>query len=183
MKKSISYLSLICMVLFVFSSCQMMEETPITEPDITSNDYKVTEENVDEWLEKMGKLNQDIKVETATLEEINAVMVASGFEPYTVEDVKNAQQSRAIWSCNTWRSQGDWNSNGVLSVTDLVLARNYLCSIAGCNGNLITRTGVYYKARNFGRLSYLRSGIGLNVLNNQDINDGRDFILGLITCF
>ncbi|MEO1517329.1 MAG: hypothetical protein AAFV95_20045 [Bacteroidota bacterium] len=161
---------------FLFTACN--KETEVA-PKVT----EITEDNFLEVMRQSVDQSQELTVEYATLEEINAEMVANGLEPFTQEDAERAAQLRTTYPCSDWITSGDWNNSNTLSTFDLVLATQYLCnSSAGCSGTVSTN-GLSGAPLNFGFLSFLKDGTELFALNANDTEAGRDFILGRIICF
>jgi len=110
------------------------------------------------------------------------MMIENGLEPFKESELDQAIQLRSNYSCNTYRSLGDFNNNGTLSVTDIISAYNYLCnSAAGCYNHLITN-GHPSEVIFFGMLSYLLNGSEFLILNSRDLVIANDVILGLIAC-
>ncbi len=170
-----------------FSSCTKNSDA-ILDTAINSNkeiqDDEVTEQNFELWMQQqMAKVEGELTVEQASLEEINAEMIANGLEPFTEEEVIEAQ-SRAIWDCGSWVFLGDWNNSGTLTTFDLVLAQQYLCNNAagGCGGTIDTSTFPFNDPKAFGYLSFLEDGTDILLLNRDDIDAGRGRILGIIAC-
>ncbi|MEM1319560.1 MAG: hypothetical protein AAGG75_04850 [Bacteroidota bacterium] len=152
------------------------------------NDVKsvvTADDNFELWLEQqVANTDKELTVEHATLEEINEEMVANGLEPFDQADVERAVQARSTWDCGSWIFLGDWNDDGNLSTLDLIKAQQYLCSSsAGCAGSVDTSTFPFNNERFFGYLTFLEDGTDILLLNRDDIDAGRDFILGLIVCF
>lgn len=133
---------------------------------------------------------QEVYVEHATLEEINTFMRDHGMEEFTEEDVQRSQKllrTRTIWPCTTWVEFGDWNHSGTLNTLDLYQCRLYMCNRPEglCSGpyNLLT---IYpdppLEASNFAFLSDFAGWGNSTTLDEDDIDAGRDLILGIITC-
>jgi hypothetical protein len=182
-KKGIHLLIFATLSLLLFDSC--------------SDDYAGVKSQVkldlDEYIQqKLAEIkasNKKTVVEHATLEEINAVMKAHGMPEFTQEDIENAKKSlqvRTTWDCDIWLEFGDYNDNDSFNTIDLVLAQDFICDYPsnGCSGTIqmITCYICDVEHTNFAYLSYFRNGSGENQLNEDDLDAGRDFILGIVAC-
>ena len=187
MKNSLKLLfSSMVLITLMLSSCRKDTTEMVNVPEKVSTENIVaaleTEADIVEWINNFEPTATP-KVEHASLEEINALMLENGLSPFSERDVEEAKAfvSRTTWSCSLWTTLGDWNDSGTVTAYDMVLARKYLCSTVGCGGELDT-FGHPLNVRFFGFLSFLEDGSESGVLNNNDAMAAAYFILGITAC-
>lgn len=160
-------------------------------------------ESIEVWQEAKSRALEEagieITVEHATLEELNKVMVENGLEPFTQSDIDRASSRSKLtcgpYPCSTWNQNGDWNDDLVLSTLDMVKATQYVCNYGVPCAYLGGYVDTYYQidqdpdneehweALEFSTLSHWNCVDGLDyIINQDDLDAGRDFILLKITC-
>jgi len=168
----------------LFSACTKNEELVPTEK--TTEKTELTPDNIEQWVaENSDEAAKEVQVEYITLQELNAELVANGLEPVSQKNVEEAKANyRTLWQCWVWLYLADWNNSGTISVSDIVLAQQFLCTNVGCDGSYNTNNGPNNSEEQFfGYLSYLADGTGVSVLDRDgDIQAAVDYILGLIIC-
>ncbi|MEM9920970.1 MAG: hypothetical protein AAF990_22915 [Bacteroidota bacterium] len=145
---------------------------------------EITEESLYDLTAQLSNTEREYTIEHATLDEVNKAMIENGLEPFSETDVEQARatQQRVLVDCNTWIGFGDWNQDGRLNISDIVLAQQYICREVGCSNTVDTSTLPFDAPRFFGYISFLFDSNGTLELNATDINIASDFILGTIPC-
>lgn len=124
----------LCLFVSILSSCQQEDVIPVVEDSVTMTDVESMHQA---YITKHG---QDATIEYTSLEEMNEVFVANGFEAVTLEELGITQEEydfgqERINSGNVadlrcdepvYQFLGDMNDNGTLSAADIVLARKVL---------------------------------------------------------
>ncbi len=202
--RNVIYASLVVLICGFVVSCDKDADAVTVDSQfrfkstVHRSDFETMEEYLEHRNAEIEKAGVTYTVEHATLDEINAVMIENGLEPFTEEDVTRAHKRGGgcgPYPCSTWINHGDWaTQDGVLSTYDLVKASKYVCNNA--DNGLCPAYGGYidnitYKyinglvsgdALDFAQLSYFWCEGGSDILDNDDMLAARDFILLKITC-
>ena len=196
-----AFLLIFAVAMATFSACTKDEAISKNESKVQfkstvfRGDYETMEEYLKARNAEIEEAGVTYTVQHATLDEVNAVMIEHGLEPFTQEDITRANKRGGgcgPYTCNTWINHGDWSGDFTLSTLDLVQAQNYVCTWVGTcpyyggsipdiiteyfNGNVIG------EAVNFAQLSFFWCEGGDDVLDYDDVLAGRDYILLKITC-
>lgn len=125
-----------------------------------------------------------VRVEYATLEEINQAMIEAGLEPLK-KSYARSTCSRVV-DCYIWDQWGDWNGDGVLSTADIDSANSYICNYNGgpCSQDINIWVGSHpYAVYEFAGLTNLCvAGNELDILNQADCYAAQEYILYNVTC-
>ncbi|MCB0668707.1 MAG: hypothetical protein KDC80_22940, partial [Saprospiraceae bacterium] len=124
---------IVVLILGMFMASCDKESTAVHKDDIAKASYENTVfrsdySSMEEYLEhrnaEIEKSGIDFRVEPTTVEELNAIMIENGLEPFTEEEVTRAHKRGGgcgPYPCSTWVNHGDWaTQDGVLSTYDLV---------------------------------------------------------------
>lgn len=189
--------------LATFSACTKDDSIANNESQVSfkSTVFRADYETMEEYLKareaEIEAAGVTYTVEHATLEEVNAVMIEHGLDPFTEEDITRANKRGGgcgPYSCNTWINHGDWSGDFVLSTLDLVQAQSYVCGYPGSGGcpyyggyidDVFTKYfngDIIGEALNFAQLSFFWCEGGDDILDYDDVLAGRDYILLKITC-
>ncbi|MCB0686331.1 MAG: hypothetical protein KDC53_07395 [Saprospiraceae bacterium] len=197
---------IVVLILGMFMASCDKESTAVHKDDIAKASYENTVfrsdySSMEEYLEhrnaEIEKSGIDFRVEPTTVEELNAIMIENGLEPFTEEEVTRAHKRGGgcgPYPCSTWVNHGDWaTQDGVLSTYDLVKANKYVCDYypytCPADGGYIDN--IVYKyingqvsgdALDFAQLSYFWCEGGDDVLDNDDMLAARAYILGQVIC-
>ncbi len=168
-----------------FSACTKNSEellAPASDSK-TIADEVPTEQNFEQWLAQLEPSEKTISVSHASLEEVNAAMLANGLNPFTAVEVATVAGYRMNAPCSYFDTFGDWNGDSQINILDAVGAQQFLCNSVGCTGDFDTTNEPFNNVKTFGYLSYLVDGTGLLTLNRQDIQRLVEYILGEPVCF
>jgi hypothetical protein len=61
----------------------------------------LAKDNFNRIIENLEKNPKEVIIEYSTLDEINAIMVDYGLEPFTQDDLAQARALKTIWPCST----------------------------------------------------------------------------------
>lgn len=127
---------------------------------------------------------KEFSIEYVTLSEYNSIMSQYGLKEVTEEEVSKSVKNRSVLPCATWVNHGDWNQSNSFSTLDIVYAQQWLCANPGCSGYEDTSNCSYCPgvSIDFSQLSnFVGNGTDF-ILNSDDLETARDFILGRIAC-
>jgi hypothetical protein len=152
-------------------------------------DQSIEEQQIWKTYQKIKKEKLNLRVEHATIEEMNKVLLENNLPPVSeklIEESKQSLEQRSSWPCAVWVYYGDFNNDNVLSTLDVVLAQQHMCGpVNNCNGcSSIYNCGqINSEGINFAVTSYLWSGLGYQSLDGNDIYAAQRYILGVSGCF